>query len=163
MSTTSSEVSSLTCAVAGAASSQNAACRLMSSSRKSGSTYAATMSGLAAGSYTFTARFTLTNGTSAQASATFSVGSGTTATTAQSACLAYDGTFTTNTNGWDCDALAGAYSGLSQGVHRGLGLHLLHAQGRELADLLLLQRGDGLARGLSTARRAGRPGLRGTG
>jgi hypothetical protein len=59
----------------------------VSSSRKGGASYAATMSGLAAGSYTFTSMFTLTDGSSAQASATFSVGSGGTPTGPQAACL----------------------------------------------------------------------------
>ncbi len=111
---TASEVAALTCSVAGAGTTQNASCRLVSSSRKAGASYAGTVSGLAAGTYTFTARFTLTNGTSAQASAAFSVASGTAPSGPQSTCVSYGGTYTTNASGWDCDAPAAAYSALDQ-------------------------------------------------
>jgi hypothetical protein len=106
-----SEVSGLSCVVAGQSTSQNATCRLTSST-KSGASYAGSVSGLAAGGYTFTATFTMTNGTTARASASFTVGSAATPSGAQATCQSYGGTYTPQTSGWSCDAPAQAASAL---------------------------------------------------
>jgi hypothetical protein len=106
-----SEVSALSCVVAGQGTSQNAACRLSTSS-KSGASYAGSVGGLAAGSYTFTATYTMTNGTTARASASFAVGSGSVSSGGQATCALYGGTYTTQSNGWNCDAPAQAASAL---------------------------------------------------
>jgi hypothetical protein len=70
------------------------------------------VSGLGAGGYTFTATFTMTNGTTARASTSFTVGSGATPSGAQATCLSYGGTYTPQTNGWACDAPAQAASAI---------------------------------------------------
>jgi hypothetical protein len=102
----SSAVSSVSCVAAG----RDAGCRLSTSSRR-GSTYTATMTGLAAGSYTFTATYHLTDGTSASASASFTVGSGSAPTDAQARCAQLAGAFSTSGSTWQCSYPAANGSG----------------------------------------------------
>ena len=105
---TASSVTSLTCTVGGS----NVGCALSSSSR-TGATYVATVSGLAPGSYTFSATYQLSDGGTAQASTTFYVSSPGSTTAQQSACARVTGVFSGDPNAnWQCDYPAGAGDGV---------------------------------------------------